>query len=330
MCAVAGTTKFAVFYGDTTSGTHKPYLAVYDNTCTQVVAPTLVENLTAVGYYAMASFSNSNLVLGWCGGASGYSQFAIWTSLGVQVQAPTIPSASGDQTNNGLCVLTNNFFVFINEGTGSTGRFTIYDPSTNPATLKVAYTEYSSNIFGVTPNEVHPLKNNNFAIYYNDENTSVGSALLVMTYQYINDTTWVNTGIYQPFTNYFTDYYFGCGNSDLEQGLFIATYPAPLTNGQYSPMINVMEGSFAGSLSGGQQRMYIPYPNRLNSLSVTYRIQFLNDKRIVFVWRDTLDSNKGKFIVYQIPHFQTTISSNTVTIKNNTAQIQNVRLSLVY
>lgn len=331
MCSVNGSTKFAVFYGDTTSGTQKPYYAVYDNTCTQVLAPTLVENITASGYYTIASLSSGNLVMGWSGGTLGYSQFTIWTPLGVQVQAPTIPASTGNKTNNWIAVLTNDFFVFINDGASSTGRFTIYDPSTNPATQKVAYTEYSANIFGFShPNEVHPLMDKNFAIYYNDEQNSVGSIMLVMVYQYVNDTTWINLGSYRPFTEENNDYFAGFGASDVAQNLFIANYPGPYTNGQYSPMTNVMQGPFGATLSQGPVRMYIPYPNKFTSLPITCRMQIINDKRIVYFWRDTSDSNKGKFLVYQIPHFQTTISSNTVTIKNNTTLTQNINLSITY
>jgi hypothetical protein len=331
VCRVKGTNNFAVFYQTTTAPTGV-YFSVYDSTCSNIVSPKLVSSAAAGGYLTIDSLSNGNLVMGWRQtAATAGSYYAIWTSAGVVVEGATLSGgANSFARSNSIAVLDNNFFVFANEAPSpaNSGRFAIYDTSTNPSTLKVAYTQYCLNIYGeAVPNEVYPLKGNNFGIYYNSETGS--NSCLSSTYQYINDTTWVNTGTYQPYVQYTGDLYAGSGNSDLDQELVVTLYPTNNVNSQYSPMINVMEGRNMASINQGLQRTYLPYPNRLAN-GGTIRAQILNDKRILLYWADTTDSSKGKFIVYQISHFKTTVSGNTVTIKNNTGITQNVKLSVFY
>lgn len=321
ICALSGN-KFCVMWSNSTGSNILKY-AIYDNTCTATLSATNITTANG-GYHACCETAEGNIMFAY---AATYSQYTIWNTSGTQVQAPTQLAATGTGRGNGLAKLTNNFIVFINEGATSTGRYAILDTSTNPATVKVSYTEAIDNWYGIASlAKVHALPDKNFVITSNDESSNEQS---VVTYQYISDTSWINMGNLQPFTNAAVNVYPNDASSDPTQGLVCCSYQTLVSNNSYGPQIAVLEGRNAKIISPAHSRSYIPYANRITATTAV-TTQFLDDKRLMFMWRDIGDASKGKFVVYQIEHFKISVSGLVVTLKNNTNKTQNVLLSVNY
>jgi hypothetical protein len=329
ICAIAGTTNFAVFYAE--GSTTYPNLAVYDNTCAQILAPTQIDPNLCRGYCSIDSLSTGNLVMAWCGGASGYAQFAVYTPAGSQVVAPMSVSMLYPYGSSLKKLASIDYVAYIcNDGT--IGYYAVID-CTNFPTVSIINPGriYGYNVFNTSCNEIVALKDYDFAVY-GGNNSYFNLFYVIKTTDLLN---WNHTGIYDPFNMslYSLAQYTSVPsvNMDISQELFIAVTTGYSTqvNNECPVWVNIMQGKDLGSLNFGQTRSYIPYANRLAS-NPTVRAQILDDKKIVFYWSDPNNSYYGKFMIYQVSHFQTSISGTTATITNYTGATQNVNITAFY